>query len=354
VRRYLSGLLLIGLFALIPAMMTAQDTPATTEEPPPAALPEGLVPIPTAVGAPADAGIPTQAPAPVSAIDPVAIPILINARTDMELLANQEIGAERPVGWSGSVDITNAQLPLLLRLDLELLAGRLLGAEVRPPGWFGAVAGPVIMIARDVRHDLELLADTVDVPNVRPPGWTGDDPLMRCDRGVQALVNMLERGGQFSLNVGSFDFNFCQIAELQASQFAEQNILNSGSSGAANNPGVAGAAPESAPLPGSVQVTSNLAVAFLNRFATEQVGIIPQGTNVQPIARSFTEFSRMILVRGQDFEVFIDYHETTLTDQQFDGLPNVDGVTVTPSCVASWCTQIVQTNGNPASGRGNG
>jgi hypothetical protein len=376
VRRYAYGMLIIGLLALIPALITAQDVPpvtteepgntnppivptaesptaVVTEEPPAVAVPEGIVPIPTAIGIPADAApVPTQASGPVSPINPAAIPILINARTDLELLASQQLGGARPTGWSGSLDITDSQLPLLTRLDLELLAGQLMGADIRPDGWFGPVPGSTVTIARDIRHDLELLADTVDVPNVRPVGWAGDDPLMRCDRGIQALVNVLERGGVFSLNVDSNDFNFCALAELQASQFAEQNVLNfSTTTSTTNNPAAPAVSNQSPPPAGSIQVVTDLAVAFLNRYGTEQVGIIPPGTSMTPVARSFTEFSRMTLVRGDNFEVFIDFQETTLTEEQFAVLPDVNGVSVNTVCNAEWCKPILQTLGNPASGR---
>jgi hypothetical protein len=374
VRRAIYGLVIIGLLILVPTMMVAQDVPApvTTEEPAsaavppqpnavvteevqPVAVPEGAVPIPTAIGVPEDAApLPTEAAPPVSPIEPSALPILISARNDLELLATQQLGAERPIGWSGSLDINDPQLPILTRLDLELLAGRLIDPNTRPEGWFGAVPGTAVSIARDIRHDLELLADTVDVPNVRPVGWAGDDPLMRCDRGVQALVNVLERGGVFTLNVNSNDFNFCALAELQASTFAEQSLLSNQATAltTTNNPTTAPAAQgATAALPGNVQIDSNLAVAFLNRFGTENVGTIPPGTTVAPIARSFTQFSRMTLVRGDGFEVFVDYRDTTLTDDQFASLPDVNGVQVNAVCGAAWCKTILYTLGNPASGR---
>ncbi len=354
-RRLMYGILTVALFALIPAMMTAQDAPpppAATEEAPQVVVPDGAVPVPTAVGIPADAAPIPDAPAsPVVTLDPAAIPILINSRTDLELLAIQQLGADRPLGWSGSLDITDIQLPILIRLDLELLAGRLIDPNIRPDGWFGAVPGPTVTIARDIRHDLELLADTVDVPNVRPVGWTGDDPLMRCDRGIQTLVNLLERGGVFSLDVDTNDFNFCKLAELQASEFAERNLLNGQASLITTSAGGTGAAIQPAPAPGSIQVNSDLAVAFLNRYGTQQVGIIPVGTSLSPVARSFTQFSRMTLVQGDNFEVFIDYRVTTMTDEQFASLPDVNRVTLNTACNAVWCKPVVYTLGNPASGR---
>lgn len=366
-RRPIFASLIVALL-LLPALIAAQDVPppvtteepapvgapptaVVTEEPQPIAVPQNAVPIPTAIGGEA---APTAAAPPPSAIDPIALPSLITVRSDLELLAGDRLGAERPLGWSGSLDTNDPQLPLLTRLDLELLAGRLISPDQRPSGWFGAVPSSTVAIVRDIRHDLELLADAVGTPNIRPSGWTGADPLLRCERGVQALVNVLERGGVFSLNVDANDPNFCHLAELQASQFAETGILSSQNTGlttTASNPAAPTAAGQPAPLPGSVQIDSDVAFAFLNRYGTEQVGKIPIGTNVQPVARSFTQFSAMTLVRGQDFEVFIDYRDTSLTDDQFAALSNVDSASANPACNASWCQPVIYTLGNPAAGR---
>lgn len=366
-RRPILSFLLLSLLALIPAVMTAQDVPppvtteepvaaqpaVVTEEPPQVNLPQGAAPLPTAVTG--EQNIPTQVAPPPPAIDPLALPNLISARSDLELLAGEQLGAERPVGWSGSLDVNDPQLPLLTRLDLELLAGRLLGADQRPAGWFGAVPSTTIAIVRDIRHDLELLADTVGVPNVRPNGWSGADPLLRCDRSTQSLVNVLERGGVFSLNVDGNNPNFCQLAAVQASQFAETSILSSPNTtlttSASSSGGSGGASVAPVALPGSAQIDTELAIAFLNRYGTEQVGRIPVGTPVEPVARSFTEFSAMTLVHGQDFEVFIDYRDSNLTEDQFATLPNVDGVSVNTACNADWCKPVVYTLGNPAAGR---
>ncbi len=344
---------LIFVLLLFPIILAAQDVqpPIATEEPQAVAVPANAVPIPTVEGAQA---APAAVAPPPSAIDPIALPTLISIRSDLELLAAEKLGTERPLGWSGSLDTNDPQLPLLTRLDLELLAGRLLAPDQRPVGWFGAVPSSTVAIVRDIRHDLELLADAAVTVNIRPSGWTGSDPLLRCERAVQALINVLERGGVFSLNVNANDPNFCQLAELQASHFAETSILSSQNTGittTTSNPAAPAAAGQSAPLPGSVQIDTEVAFAFLNRYGTEQVGKIPLGTNVQPVARSFTQFSAMTLVRGTDFEVFIDYRDSGLTDDQFASLSNVDSASVSTNCNAAWCQPVVYTLGNPAAGR---
>jgi hypothetical protein len=359
---------LIVLLLLLPIILLAQDvqppvatedpaaglapTAIVTEEAPAVAVPANAVPIPTAEGG--QVAPPAAVAPPPSAIDPIALPTLISVRSDLELLAGERLGGERPLGWSGSLDTNDPQLPLLTRLDLELLAGRLIALDQRPVGWFGAVPSSTLAIVRDIRHDLELLADAVGTTNVRPSGWTGADPLFRCERGVQALINVLERGGVFSLNVDANDPNFCSLAELQASHFAETSILSSQNTGiitTSSNPAAIAASGQPAPLPGSVLIDTEIAFAFLNRYGTQQVGKIPYGTNVQPVARSYTQFSAMTLVRGPDFEVFIDYRDSSLTDGQFAGLSNVDSASVSVNCNATWCQPVIYTLGNPAAGR---
>lgn len=322
----------------LPTAQTPGEAVATAEvqvQPP---LPDGVVPIPTPMGGgevPLAAVAPAAAPieAQASAASDPAVPVLINARNDLELLASQQLSGERPVGWGGSIDVNDPQLALLIRLDLELLAGSIFGAETRPPGWFGPIPGTTLSIARDIRHDLELLADTVGVANVRPSGWAGDDPLLRCSRALQSLVHVLERGGIFTLTVSTGDPTFCTLAEIQASQFAEENQVI-GQRGAVPVQTSLGIAPAAI---GSIQITGPFAIAFLDRNANQQVGAVPVGQVITPIARSYAEFSRMTLVRGDGFEVFVDYRDTSLTDDQFTALPDVNTIGSVPACNAGWC-----------------
>jgi hypothetical protein len=256
------------------------------------------------------------------------LPILINARTDLEILVTSQIGGERPVGWSGSLDITDPQLALLIRLDLEVLAGQLLSADQRPIGWFGAVSSTPIAIARDIRHDLELLADQVVQPGVRPPGWAGDTPIMRCDRSTQNLVQLLEITAQFVVTADPGNVDYCQQVAIQASQFTEARILSPTSSTL-----IGGAV---APA-GSITANGNITIAFLDRNARQSVGVVPIGEPLVPVARSYAQFSNMVLVRGEDFEVFVDFTTTTLTRAQFEALGDVNSLTPSPVCNAYWC-----------------
>mgnify|MGYP005842313807 FL=1 len=319
-------MLILCVCLIAPALLAAQEAP------PPAATPDPLAQ-PGDLAAPDEAApLPAEPAPPSSPIPADALPVLINARTDLELLAIQYLGSERPPGWSGNLDIGNPQLPLYIRLDLELLAGTLIRPDQRPPGWFGAVPSTSYAIARDIRHDLELLADALGQPNIRPLGWTGDDPLMRCERPVQALVQLLERTGAFVLTADPALSNFCQQAGIQASQFAETALLNS------QNPARAlVASPGQPEAPTGQQVSTNFAVAFLDRFGSQQVGTIPLGEPVTPTARSYRQFSKMVLVRGAGFEVFADYETIGLSADQFAALPDVDSLGANPTCSAAWC-----------------
>ncbi len=331
----LRAILMIGLLALSLAGVSAQDQPIATEEAQPPAPTQAFiqptVPLPTEI-APVQAteAAPVQPTAPPAPVINEGTTILINARSDLELLANDRLGTQRPAGWSGSIDVNDPQLAILIRLDLEVLAGELLGADVRPPGWFGAVPSTPFAIARDIRHDLEVLADTTIQPNVRPPGWAGDDPIFRCDRATQTLVAVLERGGVFLLALDPLAPDYCQQAAVEASRFAEANLLN--------NPAPV-AAPGSAPAPaaGSVTVNNNFTAAFLDLNARQRVGLIPNGETFTPVARSANPFSNMMLVRGNGFEVYVDYATTSVTTEAFQALPTVETVPPNPTCTAAWC-----------------
>jgi hypothetical protein len=123
------------------------------------------------------ATLPVATPTPVIGVE---MPILLSARSDLDLLATTLLPEGRPIGWSGSSDSTDPQLALLIRLDLELLVGSVMGADQRPSGWFGAVPSTPYAIARDIRHDLELLADQMVGPTAS--GWLGGDPIMAQPR----------------------------------------------------------------------------------------------------------------------------------------------------------------------------
>ncbi|HVU12596.1 MAG TPA: hypothetical protein VHD90_15035 [Phototrophicaceae bacterium] len=260
-----------------------------------------------------------------------AIPVLIADRADLELLADTAIGSkQRPVGWSGSIDVTDPNLPLWIRLDLETLAGAVMGADKRPPGWFGVVPSVPLAIARDIRHDLELLADVVvGTPGVRPAGWKGDDPMFRCDRATQSLFTLLQSRG-IIIKVDFTQPNYCDKAETAASLYVERQILQpppaqTSGTGVTGNQGRY-----------PFQVDNPFVVAFMDRNARQKIGVLPIGTGFQPIASSHVEFSNMMLIQGDGFQVFVDYTTTQVTLEQFASLPDV-GLSGGTNCQADWC-----------------
>jgi hypothetical protein len=244
--------------------------------------------------------------------------ILTKARTDLDLLAFTQLGNDRPQGWSGISDLDNPQLAILIRLDLEILANTLLGQP--PSGWFGVVNSTPYAIARDIRHDLDLLAEIVG----QPVGWIGDAPIMQCSRATQTLVDVMEAAGVFVLTADPNADDFCRQAEIEASRFAEINLL-------------AGPVAGANPLTGPATINSDFAVGFLDRGASQRVGVIPRDTSLTPVGRSPAQFSNMMLVTGDNFAVFVDYQFTTFTREEYNELPSVDGIEITPFCGADWC-----------------
>lgn len=302
----------------------------------------GVQPTPTPQVALPTLAVPGQpTPAPEATEDPTTsvaqtfeddtLSLLIDARSDLELLASNALGLARPGGWSGSLDTNNPQLALLIRLDLETLATATLGETNRPAGWFGPVPSTLYAIARDIRHDLELLADTLNENGQRPDGWAGGPPILRCDRATQTLAALLERGGVYTPSADPASPDYCQQVAVSASVFTEVNLLaNVSGEPIFNQAAQAGFA-------GAQTIRTNFAVAFLDRGAALQVGVIPNGTPIRAVGRSTAQFSRMVLVEGEGFALFVDYNDTTLTEDEFRRLEDASSVGVTPFCEADFC-----------------
>lgn len=257
-------------------------------------------------------------------VDSTLAALLIDARFDLQLLAMEQLGTTLPDGWRGSTEIEDPQFHVLLRLDLELLVGTLLGAEVRPGGWRGAQPGTVDRIVYDIRHDLELLADTLHL-NMRPPSWRGSSPLRRCDESTQALVRYLERHSEFLLQANPDAADFCVQASSEAWYFAQVNTSNGIDDMAAFNE------------MGFYVIENDFVVAFLDRSGSQRAGVIPEGAIIAPVARSYTQFSNMMLVTGHNYSVYVDYVTTPVTPQTFWQLPDVNDTPYQPLCETYWC-----------------
>lgn len=328
----MSRIAIIGLgMLLLASAAVAQEPPPP---PPPDTLPEMLPEATAPVTEPAPAATPEVSPPALSIEATEALPVVVSARNDLELLADQALSAgQRPAGWSGSIDVGNPDLPLLVRLDLEVLAGAVLGSDVRPDGWFGVVASSPLAVARDIRHDLELLADiVVGAPTLRPGNWVGDDPIMRCSRATQALVPLLERGG-FVLNVDFTQPTYCQEIEVQASRWVETQIIQPPLSGS-----VESSAPNLAGIAQPYVTETPFVVAFYDTSARRRAGVLPVGVGFRAISRSAVDFSNMMLIEGEGFRVFVDYTTTPVSHADFAALPEVS-LGASTDCSAEWCSQ---------------
>lgn len=307
-----------GTLTAVWATVTAQSAQFT---PVPGFInPEGTVeptPVPSLT--------PSMTPTPVISDD---AQLLVRARADLELLAESQMPGVRPEGWSGNSDPYDTQLALDTRFDLELLYGTLVDIDARPKDWIGAVGSTPIYIARDVRHDLELMADLFFGPTSRPSGWYGGDPLFRCNRATQVLVELLARGGLFRVDTNPNDPNFCREVEIAATLYTETQVLANARRGIFS--------PEIA-LVSNNEITTDFAVAWLDSAARIRVGVVPKFTPVKVIGRSYATFSNMMLVSGPDFQVFVEYSNTTVTPDQFRALPNVATLDIAPVCFAEWC-----------------
>ncbi|MGB7342512.1 MAG: substrate-binding domain-containing protein [Phototrophicaceae bacterium] len=269
----------------------------------------------------------TPEPVATSIFDVETQNILLQARLDLELTADEVLGTTRPVGWSGSIDIEDRQLPLLIRLDMEVLAAQIYGIENRPDGWFGAVSSTQEAISRDIRHDLELMADDV-FGNERPVIWVGSEPIYRCDRSTQALADLLSKNGLYTLTADPLSPNYCMQVALEISRFVEVNLLASSPIGIGS---------EGVSIPAEVTIETTIAVGFYNRSASQRAGLIPNGTGIVPVARSYQGFSNMTLIEGDGFLLFVEWQNTSLTQAEWRSLPDEADFEFEPACSQLWC-----------------
>ena len=258
--------------------------------------------------------------------DPAAaatLPDLILAvRGDLERLADERLGLNnRPVDWTNNRDISSPTLAGDTFIDLELLASELLGDE-RPLGWIGALSNSGGLIFRNLRHDLELLADLAMGFNIRPRGWQGLEPLARCQPILQDIVFAVRANFEFSQTV-IVQPGLCEQA-AEAANFFVENIP-----------------PEEAQidiLEGESRflIESQWAFSYMDVAATQYMGIMPGGTRMRAWYRNYGE-STMMFVSGTDFALWVDRRWTTLSQNIFDSLPTRAGIAPLTFCDADWC-----------------
>ncbi|MEM6527080.1 MAG: hypothetical protein AAF653_02235, partial [Chloroflexota bacterium] len=122
--------------------------------------------------------------------------------------------------------------------------------------------------------------------------------------------------------------------EAEVSVFTELNLLEQPEPAPA-----AAAATQAAPQNPNAQasIVTPGTIVYFDRGALEIAGIIPQGELFTPVARSYAQFSRMMLIRGEGFELFVDYQNTTLDAPTFEALGDINVIDVAVSCALDWC-----------------
>lgn len=251
------------------------------------------------------------------------LPALVLAvRGDLERLANELLGVgNRPASWVGNVEQGSPTLAADTNADLERLADLELGSAVRPEEWIGLLSSSPALAYRNLRFNLELLADISLGEAVRPHGWQGEDPLTRCDITEQALVFILERNFEFTVDLTLAESpTFCELTTFTANSIAE-------------NPPQIDVEEEEAQR---YTAESNYAFAYLDVAALDYMGIMPKGTKFRAWYRNYNE-SNMMFVSGENFALYIDRRFTTMEEEIFRTLPTLDGVIPLAFCDTGWC-----------------
>jgi hypothetical protein len=148
---------------------------------------------------------------------------IFDTRADLELLADAQLGEGiRPDGWTGNVDTASPSVLGDLWYDNELLADALFGAGLRPDDWAGATVASAALISRNVRHDLELSADEFYGIGQRPETWRGAAAVLRCERSLQNVLEMLNRFYRITSQTPDSALNYC----LTVASEIEDQLVN--------------------------------------------------------------------------------------------------------------------------------
>ncbi len=245
-------------------------------------------------------------------------------RGDLERLANELLGVnERPPAWIGNVTADSPTLVPDTAADLERLADIALGSGERPPEWEIFIASSQAVSYRNLRFNLEQLADATQGVNNRPSGWQGVNAVERCDVSQQTLVFILQINYDFVVDQTlTASDNFCDVLAFSANNFAE------------NPPEEVFTEEDRIDL--RFRAEANFAFSYLDVAALQYMGIMPAGTEFRAWYRNYSE-SNMMFVSGQDFALYIDRRFTTMEEEVFRTLPNLDGVIPLTFCDANWC-----------------
>jgi hypothetical protein len=249
-------------------------------------------------------------------------------RGDLERLADERLGLEtRPPGWIGNRNENSPSFINDVFIDLGRLADNQLGAGNRPEGWNGALSTSQVSSVRRLRIDIELLADATLGEGVsRPTGWQGTDPLARCDATLQTLIVLVEaRAGTTRADIEADDPDYCEKAQNAVVQFAENPLTP-----------VVDEEGGGSTVDSRLLFKSRNAFAYLDVAALQYMGAMPYDIEFRPWFRNFQD-SNMMFVTGPNFAVFIDRRWTTMPEEVFRLLPNLEDRKPLTFCDATWC-----------------
>lgn len=147
------------------------------------------------------------------------------------------------------------------------------------------------------------------------------DPNVACGRTLANFVRLLTVVHEFKPQANPTDPNYCVNLEKEANTFTEAYLLDTIS------------------VSTEIEGQANDAFAFVDYGARRFVGVMPKGTIFRAVARNALPGSQMMLVKAQGFMVFVDYTFTSLTEANFNELPDYREYTdpIQPFCDAAWC-----------------
>lgn len=140
-----------------------------------------------------------------------------------------------------------------------------------------------------------------------------------CSRTITNFAALLERDFKFKPQAQPDKPGYCEALETELNVFAEALL---------KPPTIEGIAGE-----------SKDSYAFIDFGARQFVGTMPRGTKFTAVARNSLPGSQMAFVAGEGFAVFVDFAYTTLTQTDFDSLPDYRDYqgNIQAFCSALWC-----------------
>lgn len=252
--------------------------------------------------------------------------LVLSVRGDLERLTDEVLGVDvRPEAWADNTDVESDSFYPDLAADLERLADIILQGR-RPDTWVELVAFNESSRLRTLRFNLELLADVHMGFGVRPNNWQGESEIFRCAPRLQNLILLTEQAYQY------------ELPQTDAEGPAFCALVNTDVNFAIENPPTQ---EEQEEIEATIQAfdfnaESRNAFAYLDTAALQYMGVLPWGTKFRAWYRNFGE-STMMFVSGPDFAVYIDRRWTTLSEETFAGLPNLEGRVPLTFCDAEWC-----------------